>query len=135
MEKKKLSSPGATETKPQNSQVNKLMPLPLRELVRGILTDSPECRDDDMRLLLEVWRHRWSNKRIVPLPEFKKLGIGLVMSFVGSHKGAYLPTPEQIRRTRQRIQEKHEELRGEQYRLRQEKGRQIRETISKPENQ
>lgn len=72
--------------------------------VYSLLTDNPATRDDDRLLLVEIWSRE--TKSTDSTEFFRELLDGTL-----SH-------PESIRRMRQKIQEKHEALRGEKYEAR-----------------
>lgn len=82
----------------------------LNELVKKILTDHPEARDDDFKVIGYVIK--------ALNPEAMQLTFGQAL---WNHSKLNLPSFESIRRTRQKIQHDHPELRGELYLKRMEK--------------
>lgn len=109
----------------------------LRILVRSLLKKDPKLRDNDNALIIKVWSHEYNAhavkmNKVIPLvkPKLNDLLVGEAFDLVS--KGV-LSNTEQIRRTRQRVQEKNDKLRGRSYEVRQEKGRQTTKTISKDE--
>ena len=82
----------------------------LSELVKKILTEHAEARDDDFKVIGFVVK--------ALNPKAMKLGFGQVL---WNHAALDLPSFETIRRTRQKIQHDNPELRGELYLKRMEK--------------
>ena len=82
----------------------------LNDLVKKILTDHPEARDDDYKVIGYVVK--------AINPKAMKLGFGQVL---WNHAALDLPSFETIRRTRQKIQHDIPALRGELYLKRMEK--------------
>lgn len=81
----------------------------IKETVRRILINHPETRDDDHLLYLKVWAEQNPQLR-TPSTTF----YGFAQDFLAER---YADT-ESIRRTRQKLQEQHPELRGKKYRAR-----------------
>ena len=75
-----------------------------KEIVRRYLQRFPELRDNDSRLLANVWSK-----------EVKALGIQSAEFLLKALADGKLTNPESIRRSRQQLQEQHPELRGELY--------------------
>lgn len=82
----------------------------IKDTVRRILMNHPETRDDDNLLYLKVWAEQNPALRY-PNTSF----YGFAEDFLAER---YADT-ESIRRTRQKLQEQHPELRGRKYRARQ----------------
>lgn len=82
----------------------------LNELVKRILADHKEARDDDFKVIGYVIK--------TLKPEAMQLTFGQAL---WNHSKLDLPSFESIRRTRQKIQHDHPELRGELYLKRMEK--------------
>ncbi len=82
----------------------------LNELVKRILADHKEARDDDFKVIGYVIK--------ALKPEAMQLTFGQAL---WNHSKLDLPSFESIRRTRQKIQHDHPELRGELYLKRMEK--------------
>lgn len=82
----------------------------LNEIVKDILTRSPEARDDDFKVIGYVI------KEVNPMAMNLTLGQAL-----WNHTKLELPSFESIRRSRQKIQHDCPELRGELYLKRMEK--------------
>lgn len=72
--------------------------------VYSILTEFPECRDDDKKLLVAIWSKE--TEAITVEGFFSELLSGHISHF------------ESIRRMRQKLQEKHPSLRGEKWDVR-----------------
>lgn len=70
--------------------------------VYAALVDKPESRDDDRLLMYMIW-----NKECQSLP--------LGTKFLDAFLDGKVSNPESIRRTRQKIQEKHCMLRGDKW--------------------
>lgn len=82
----------------------------LNEIVKKVLTTSKEARDDDFKVIGYVIKEL--------NPKAMKLTLGQAL---WNHAELDLPSFETIRRTRQKIQHDHPELRGELYLKRMEK--------------
>ncbi len=82
----------------------------LSELVKSILAEHKEARDDDFKVIGYVVKDL--------NPEAMHLTFGQTL---WNHSKLNLPSFETIRRTRQKIQHDHPELRGELYQQRMEK--------------
>lgn len=82
----------------------------LNEIVKKVLTTSKEARDDDFKVIGYVIKEL--------NPKAMKLTLGQAL---WNHTELDLPSFETIRRTRQKIQHDHPELRGDLYLKRMEK--------------
>lgn len=80
--------------------VNKL--LKQEEIVKPILEQHPETREDDFLLYAEVIREY--------RPELAELS---VLDFFVAHRDLYCPSYESLSRVRRRLQEKYPELQSE----------------------
>ncbi len=72
--------------------------------VYSVLSEIPETRDDDKKLLISIWKRETKTEDLQDF--FKEILSGTVSHF------------ESIRRMRQKIQEKHPSLRGEKWDVR-----------------
>ena len=80
----------------------------IKELVKKLLSEKPELRANDDLLYLEVLKKvhpYWSNARITT--DIENISIG---EFFTMRKSAKLPNFESVRRSRQKVQEEHPEL-------------------------
>ena len=84
--------------------------LTVQDLVRNLLTKHSALRDDDYRLIANVWIREMRGKE-----EVRKLN---ALEFLTLFTEKKLAHPESVRRSRQLLQERHEELRGERYQKR-----------------
>lgn len=91
----------------------------LNELVKRILAEHKEARDDDFKVIGYVIKSL--------NPEAMQLTFGQAL---WNHSKLDLPSFETIRRTRQKIQHDHPELRGELYLKRMEKQTEFIEKFS-----
>lgn len=73
------------------------------QLVEAVLKNKTEARDDDRVLWASIWQ-----------AELHMYGGDFMTNFLAKR----LTHPESIRRVRQKLQEKHPELRGNKYKLR-----------------
>ena len=76
----------------------------IKDIVFSLLQKWPEMRDNDRQLMLNVWA--FQDGGLIDL-RFK--------DFANDFKNGKYADPESIRRTRQKIQELHPELRGKTY--------------------
>jgi hypothetical protein len=75
--------------------------------VEKLLKENPTLRDDDRKLILQVWT--------IQHPDLLRMqGMNLIELFLNGQ----LATPETIRRTRQKLQQHNTSLRGETYKYR-----------------
>lgn len=91
----------------------------LNELVKRILAEHKEARDDDFKVIGYVIK--------ALNPKAMQLTFGQAL---WNHSKLDLPSFESIRRTRQKIQHDHPELRGELYLKRMEKQTEFIEKFS-----
>lgn len=91
----------------------------LNDLIKKILTEHKEARDDDFKVIGYVVK--------ALNPEAMQLTFGQAL---WNHNKLDLPSFETIRRTRQKIQHDHPELRGELYLKRMEKQTEFIEKFS-----
>ena len=93
-----------------------------KDVVLKLLKENPSLRDNDFKLLANVWHSR-----------FKGLGIDtnrytahnlLLMLSQGK-----LPNSESIRRVRQKLQEEFKELRGENYNKRHNHKKKVKQQL------
>jgi len=89
----------------------------LKERVKDLLVNQIDTRDNDNLLISQIWLDEG-----VPVNSIDFL--------IKYSKGGFT-SAESIRRARQKLQEEHENLRGEKYNERQRKGEEVRQTISK----
>ncbi len=78
----------------------------MKVIVKKILIDSPKARDNDDLLRLKVWATQ--------NPSLRNANY-LFMDFADDLLKESYADAESIRRTRQKLQEKHPELRGDKY--------------------
>ena len=94
------------------------------DMVKAILTDKPEARDNDMYLTAIVWfrdLQRRQNIHAISLVDF--------FHIMRNYKTYGLLSFETISRGRRLVQEAHVELRGEQYNRRHAKQAEVIEDI------
>ncbi len=92
-------------TNPSKSKLN------AKDVVYDLLTHYPKMRDDDRRLIVNVWAKDMQQMGLDP-NKFKE--------FFDLFKGDKLTHYDSITRCRRKLQEKHKELRGEKYQERQQ---------------
>ena len=88
----------------------------LKERVKDLLVNQIDTRDNDNLLISQIWLDEG-----VPVNSIDFL--------IKYSKGGFT-SAESIRRARQKLQEEHENLRGEKYNERQRKGEKVRQTIN-----
>jgi len=91
-----------------------------KDVVSAWLQKHPQTRDSDLKLIANVWADKigWDNLDTMSARELLKLMVNGV-----------LPSSETIRRTRQKLQEENQDLRGKSYRERQNRGSSFRNDI------
>jgi hypothetical protein len=91
-----------------------MFPKSLQDTISHLLHTQSRLRDDDRRLTATVWAQ-----------VIKKIGINprkmTGLEFLTLYAEGEMPHAESIRRTRQKLQEKHPNLRGQRYEERQQK--------------
>ena len=90
--------------------------------VEKFLTKYPVLRDDDRRLIVNLWTKRLGGQNIVNHLDPKE-----IMRLIASPQ---LPSPESITRCRRKLQEKHPMLRGEIWYKRHQRAENIRKGIN-----
>lgn len=96
----------------------------LKNRIIQILTNLPHCRDSDSRLIANIWQRQ----------AIAKVGIERYMSMrpddlLKLFVQGKLSSPESIRRTRQKIQERYPMLRGENYQIRQNHQSKVKQEV------
>ena len=79
----------------------------IKSLVKEVLENYPETRDDDNKLLLKVWE--------IEKPEIKERFYTFFKAMLISGALSHF---ESIRRIRQKLQQEYPHLRGERYNIR-----------------
>ncbi len=74
------------------------------ETIKNVLTDHPETRDDDMKLYAIVVHYRTGMSSTIGF-----------YSALWNHDAYHLPSYDSVTRIRRKVQQEHEELRGEKY--------------------
>lgn len=89
----------------------KLLKVTTSGIVKYFLEESPSLRDNDFRLIMNVWGRQYPELT----DSLRKIAYARTQGKISS--------PESIRRTRQKLQEdpKNEHLRGSRYKERQNK--------------
>lgn len=93
----------------------------MKQAVIKLLTDFPHLRDNDLKLLANVWH--WEIKNKHPECIYSKDTLRLLAE-------GKLTNPETIRRTRQKVQEEFPDLRGTSYLKRKITGDNVRKNIN-----
>lgn len=88
-----------------------------KETVEELLRKYPRLRDNDNALIANIWDMEMRQQGLSQGQALKHFADGLLTS------------SETIRRTRQKLQEQHEELRGNKYTSRQVSGDEVRRQI------
>ena len=95
----------------------------LKQRVEKYLIAVPHCRDDDNRLMCNIWREEM--EEAYGLTHSSKGYLEFLMDF-SKHK---LSSPESIRRMRQKIQEQQPMLRGTTYQQRQRHQNKVKQEV------
>jgi len=95
----------------------------IQEQVKQLLIDKPSNRDDDNKLVANIW-----NKELNAL----KMSAKIISAFelLQLLADGKLTNSDSITRARRKIQEEYPELRGEHYRARQNKQEQIKKDLN-----
>jgi len=97
-----------------------------QEIVQTLLKRSPELRDNDQRLVANIW---WQTISIEMRHRFLDYEIDAFKMLLKLYSDGDLPNEQTIRRIRRKLQEENEELRGKVYDQRHEKETEIIDTI------
>lgn len=92
--------------------------IKIKDVVKELLIQYPETRDNDNLLMLKVWRRQYPG---LPNSEFSTFANYLVLNKFKS--------PESIRRSRQKIQEQNPHLRGKLREQRKKEAEKVRTLI------
>jgi hypothetical protein len=96
----------------------------LRQRIEELLVALPHCRDDDNRLIANIWQKELLS--ICGDEGYSKLSGQELLGLYAKHK---LSNPESIRRMRQKIQELQPLLRGKSYKARQKHQGKVKQQI------
>ena len=105
--------------KTQNKMIQKIKNI--KPLVKSILENYPATRDDDNKLLLKVWAFQ--------NPKLRDKDFYFIDFAMDLMKDKYANS-ESVRRSRQKLQEQNEELRGFKYKSRSMAQVQVRDNIN-----
>lgn len=100
-----------------DSQFNRI--LKIKDVVKRVLEDHPETRDNDRLLILKVWKEQHPSLIDTSFRDFSVMYLDK----------KFMDT-ESIRRSRQKTQEQHPNLRGRNYVLRQQGEEEMRDLIT-----
>lgn len=96
----------------------------LRQRIEQVLIEFPHCRDDDHKLIANIWQKEILERH--GKEGYNKLTGHEVLAQFAKHQ---LSSPESIRRMRQKIQELQPVLRGNTYRERQKHQSKVKREI------
>lgn len=85
-----------------------------------LLTKYPHLRDDDNKLIANIWHSKIGAQQANEITAF---------TFLDNFAKGFYVSPEAIRRTRQKIQEQNPALQGKSYKKRKRKGTETRKQI------
>ena len=89
----------------------------IKERVKEWLALYPKLRDNDNKLIANIWYNQMKNKKATAADLLQALSDGKLIK------------PESIRRCRQKVQEQNPHLRGTKYKAKQEQGNEFRDEI------
>jgi|6_EtaG_2_1085325.scaffolds.fasta_scaffold33327_3 hypothetical protein len=92
--------------------MGKIFKEELQEKVKEFLTDYPSLRDNDSRLIVNIWAEDIGRK------ELNSMSASDLMIMISNDE---LPSGSTIRRVRRKLQENDEDLRGEKWEIRHNK--------------
>ncbi len=97
-----------------------------KAIVTKMLTEHPQLRDNDNKLLANIYWQRVSGELKFKLSPEEMAG---VKKFLGYLSSGSLPNFESIRRCRQKVQEEEPELRGDLWDKRHEVSLEVKEEL------
>lgn len=92
----------------------------LQDEIHGLLKYKETYRDDDAKLICAFYYNRLGGSNLEQMSG---------MDFLNLLAGGNIPFPDNITRTRRKLQEKHPELRGKNYHKRKTDGDEMRNDI------
>lgn len=92
-----------------------------KEIVTYFLNLRAELRDDDNRLMANIWARELKDTGILDMSAW---------DFLNMFSKGILTSPESIRRARQKVQEENPHLRGKSYKARHEKAKEVSSLIN-----
>lgn len=95
--------------------------IKIKDSVQQLLVKYEHLRDDDHRLIANIYYKVAKEKN--PTQTYS------AMDFLHDFAKGYYPSPETIRRCRQKIQEDHPQLRGSSYKERHSKAKEFKTQI------
>lgn len=99
----------------------------LQEQIAELLTNHPHLREDDMKILANIWTRQL--KAYMKQKNLPDISSGDIMAMIADGKS--LSHFEAVRRTRQKLQEKYPQLRGPNYGKRKDKKKKMRPALEK----
>jgi len=111
---------------PHNYEREREMKKNFQELVQNLLENNPELRDNDLRLVANIW---WMNLNGVLKHRFQQYELDSFKSLLEMYAKGDLPNEQSIRRVRRKIQEENPNLRGSVYEQRHQKADEFRDEI------
>jgi len=90
--------------------------IKVAKLVKELLENHKDLRDDDERLICQVW---WTQASSVLKGRDDNRGDYVFISFLRDYSKGQFHKAESIKRSRQKLQELHPGLRGKSYKARQ----------------
>ena len=97
-----------------------------QELVQNLLEIDPELRDNDLKLVAQIW---WMCLMGALKHRFQQYELDSFKSLLKMYAKGDLPNEQSIRRVRRKIQEENPNLRGRVYEQRHQKADEFRDEI------
>ena len=97
-----------------------------KQVVEKLLVEIPDLRDNDFRLLANVYWLKVSEKLAYKLTPEEMEGVKKLLHELAEKR---LPNFESVRRCRQKLQEERPELRGELYEQRHKQSREVKKDL------
>lgn len=98
-----------------------MLKINCKEIVKELLTNKPHLRDDDHKLMSNIWL-----RELGGMPAATNLSSFEFLNLFSQNR---LTSPESIRRCRQKIQELYPELRGTSYNERHKQAEKFKQLI------
>lgn len=98
--------------------------LKLKDVVKEALMTLPKTRENDNFLVVKIWGRHFKNNN-------RKFSETNLIDFLTEFSNGDLPSFESITRCRRKLQELHPELRGPNYKQRQDESDKVVEQLNK----
>jgi hypothetical protein len=101
-----------------------------KEIVRTLLTNNSDLRDDDHKLVANIW---WMTLNSTFKHRFDEYELKIIHTFLKMYSDQSFPNEQTIRRDRRKLQEQNKSLQGKLWKKRHEKAEEVKYKMSQVE--